>query len=103
MNSLLRFSSAVDLLNERIGKAAAWLTLAAVLICTINAIVRYSVNMSSNGWLEMQWYLNAAMFMLVAAYTLKKNAHVRIDVIAGRLTPRAQAWIDILGGVLFLL
>ena len=103
MNSLLRFSSAVDLLNERIGKAAAWLTLAAVLICTINAIVRYSVNLSSNGWLEMQWYLNAAMFMLVAAYTLKKNAHVRIDVIAGRLTPRAQAWIDILGGLLFLL
>ncbi len=103
MNSLLRFSSAVDLLNERIGKAAAWLTLAAVLICTVNAIVRYTVNMSSNGWLEMQWYLNAAMFMLVAAYTLKKNAHVRIDVIAGRLTPRAQAWIDILGGLLFLL
>src|SRR3954469_14393370 len=103
MNFLLRFSSAVDLVNERIGRAAAWLTLLAVVICTVNAIVRYAVNMSSNGWLEMQWYLNAAMFMLVAAYTLKKNAHVRIDVIAGKLTPRMPAWIDIVGGLLFLL
>lgn len=103
MNSLLKLSAAIDRLNERIGRAAAWLTLLAVMICTINAIVRYTVNMSSNGWLEMQWYLNAAMFMLVAAYTLKKNAHVRIDVIAGKLTPRAQAWIDIVGGLLFLL
>ena len=103
MNFLLRFSSAVDRVNERIGRAAAWLTLLAVVICTVNAIVRYAVNMSSNGWLEMQWYLNAAMFMLVAAYTLKKNAHVRIDVIAGKLTPRMQAWIDIVGGLLFLL
>ena len=103
MNFLLKLAFGIDVVNERIGRAAAWLTLLAVLICTVNAIVRYTVNMSSNGWLEMQWYLNAAMFMLVAAYTLKKNAHVRIDVIAGRLSPRMQAWIDIIGGLLFLL
>jgi TRAP-type mannitol/chloroaromatic compound transport system permease small subunit len=103
MNTLLKLSWLIDIVNERIGRAAAWLTLFAVLICTVNAIVRYTVNMSSNGWLEMQWYLNAAMFMLVAAYTLKKNAHVRIDVISGKLSPRTQAWIDIIGGLLFLL
>src|SRR6201989_219406 len=103
MNSLLKFSGIVDAVNTRIGKWSAWMILLAVVICTVNAIVRYAVNMSSNGWLEMQWYLNAAMFMLVAAYTLKKNAHVRIDVIAGKLTPRTQAWIDIVGGLLFLL
>jgi len=103
MDALLKFSFLIDAVNERIGKWAAWLTLLAVLICTVNAIVRYAVNMSSNAWLEMQWYLNAAMFMLVAAYALKKNAHVRIDVIAGKLSPRAQAWIDIIGGLLFLL
>jgi TRAP-type mannitol/chloroaromatic compound transport system permease small subunit len=103
MDALLKFSSLIDTVNERIGKWAAWLTLFAVLICTVNATVRYAVNMSSNAWLEMQWYLNAAMFLLVAAYALKKNAHVRIDVIAGKLSPRAQAWIDIIGGLLFLL
>ena len=72
-------------------------------MCTINAIFRYTVNMSSNAWLELQWYLNAVMFLLVAAYALKRNDHVRIDVIAGRLSLRAQAWIDILGGLLALL
>jgi len=103
MDALLKFSSLIDAMNERVGRCAAWLILLAVVICTINAIVRYAVNMSSNAWLEMQWYLNAAMFMLVAAYALKKNAHVRIDVIAGKLSPRTQAWIDIVGGLLFLL
>jgi len=77
--------------------------LVAVVICTVNAVVRYSLNMSSNGWLEVQWYLNAAMFLLVAAYALKQNAHVRIDVIAGKLSPRAQAWIDVFGGIFMLL
>jgi TRAP-type mannitol/chloroaromatic compound transport system permease small subunit len=99
MSPLLRFSSFIDLVNERIGKASSWLILLAVVICTVNALVRYSVNLSSNGWLEVQWYLNSAMFLLVAAYALKRNNHVRIDVIAGRLSPRAQAWIDILGSL----
>jgi TRAP-type mannitol/chloroaromatic compound transport system permease small subunit len=103
MSPLLRFSSFIDLVNERIGKASSWLILLAVVICTVNALVRYSVNLSSNGWLEVQWYLNSAMFLLVAAYALKRNNHVRIDVIAGRLSPRAQAWIDILGSLFALL
>jgi len=103
MNALLRFSNLVDALNERIGKASSWLILVAVVICSVNAVIRYAFNMSSNGWLEIQWYLNSAMFLLVAAYALKLNAHVRIDVIAGKLSARAQAWIDLLGGVFMLL
>src|SRR3954464_4382264 len=103
MKSLLKFSAAVDALNARIGKWSAWLILAAVIVCTVNAIVRYTVNLSSNGWLELQWYLNAAIFLLAASYTLKLNAHVRIDVIAGRLSARAQAWIDIVGTLFMLL
>jgi TRAP-type mannitol/chloroaromatic compound transport system permease small subunit len=103
MKSLLACSALIDWINERIGRASAWLTLAAILVCTVNAIVRYTLNMSSNAWLEMQWYLNSATFLLIAAYALRKNAHVRIDVIAGKLSPRTQAWIDIVGGLLFLL
>ena len=103
MKSLLRLSAAIDAMNERIGKAAAWLGLAAVLVCTVNAMFRYTVNMSSNAWLEIQWYLNAAVFMLVAAWALKRNDHVRIDVIISRLSHRTQAWIDILGGLFALL
>src|SRR5271168_2337911 len=103
MNALLRFSRLVDALNERIGKASSWLILVAVVICSVNAVIRYAFNLSSNGWLEIQWYLNSAMFLLVAAYALKLNAHVRIDVIAGKLSARAQAWIDLLGGVFMLL
>jgi TRAP-type mannitol/chloroaromatic compound transport system permease small subunit len=103
MTSLLQFSNFIDQLNERIGKASSWLILIAVLICTGNALIRYSVNLSSNGWLEIQWYLNSAMFLLVAAYALKRNDHVRIDVIAGRLSPKVQAWIDIGGSLLALL
>lgn len=103
MFPLLRFSRFIDLANERIGKASAWLILAAVVICTANALVRYTVNLSSNGWLEIQWYLNSAMFLLVAAYALKRNDHVRIDVIAGKLSARTQAWIDIVGSLFALL
>ena len=103
MNTLLRISSGIDALSTAIGKGVSWCVLAAVLICTVNAVVRYSLNLSSNGWLEAQWYLNSAMFLLVAASALKQNAHVRIDVIAGKLSPRAQAWIDIFGGLFMLL
>ena len=103
MEFLLRCARFVDLANERIGKLAAWFGLAAVIVCSVNAVSRYAANMSSNAWLEMQWYLNAVMFLLVAGYALKRNDHVRIDVIASRLSLRAQAWIDILGGLLALL
>ena len=103
MKPLLRFSAMIDTLNAWIGRAVAWLGLAAVIVCTANAVARYALNIGSNAWLELQWYLNAAVFLLVAAYALKRNEHVRIDVIAGRLSARAQAWIDIVGGVFFLL
>ena len=81
----------------------AWLGLAAVLVCSFTATARYAFNIGSNAWLEAQWYLNAAVFLLIAAWALKRNEHVRIDVIAGRLSPKAQAWIDIVGSVFMLL
>ncbi|HZQ72021.1 MAG TPA: TRAP transporter small permease subunit [Burkholderiales bacterium] len=103
MKSLLRFARAIDRLNELIGRGVSWLGLAAVLICAAAAIARYGMNIGSNAWLEIQWYLNAAVFLLVAAYALKRNDHVRIDAIAGRLPPRFLAWIDIVGGIVALL
>lgn len=103
MTALLRLSAFIDKLNEWVGRSVAWLGLAAVLICSVSALARYSLNIGSNAWLEMQWYLNAAVFLLVAGWTLKRNEHVRIDVIAGRLSPRTQAWIDILGSIFMLM
>ena len=103
MNALLAFSRAVDAINERIGKVIYWLVLAAVVISASNAIVRKAFNTSSNAFLEIQWYLFAAIFLFCSGYTLLKNQHVRIDVIAGRLSKRAQAWIDILGTLFFLM
>jgi TRAP-type mannitol/chloroaromatic compound transport system permease small subunit len=103
MSSLLRFSAFIDALNEWVGKSVAWLGLAAVLICAATAIARYALNTGSNAWLEIQWYLNSAVFLLIAAWALKRNEHVRIDVIAGRLSPRAQAWIDIVGSIFMLM
>jgi len=92
MKILLRLSALIDTANERIGKVAAWFGLMAVIVCTVNAIFRYTLNMSSNAWLEIQWYFNSVMFLLVAAWALKRNDHVRIDVISGKLSRRAQAW-----------
>jgi TRAP-type mannitol/chloroaromatic compound transport system permease small subunit len=103
MSSLLAFSRFVDSMNGRIGRASSWLILVAVLVSAINAGIRYAFNMSSNAWLELQWYLFSAVFLLCAGYTLLRNEHVRIDVVAGRLSHRAQAWIDVLGTIFFLL
>jgi TRAP-type mannitol/chloroaromatic compound transport system permease small subunit len=103
MRVLLAFARLIDYVNERVGRAVAWLVLVAVLVSAANALMRYAFNMSSNAWLEIQWYLFSAIFLLAAGWALKRNAHVRIDVIATRLTPRAQAWIDIVGGILFLM
>ena len=103
MNTLLRLARGIDRLNEMIGRGVAWLGLAAVLICAAAASARYALNLGSNAWLEIQWYLNSAVFLLVAAYALKRNDHVRIDAIAGRLPPRFLAWIDIVGGIFALL
>ena len=103
MQALLRFSRFIDTLNEWIGKSAAWFGLVAVIVCALTAMARYALNIGSNAWLEMQWYLNAAVFLLIAAWALKRNDHVRIDVIFGRLAPRTQAWIDLFGALLMLL
>ena len=103
MAPLLRISALIDALNERVGKAVYWLVLVAVIVSAGNAIIRKLFNMSSNAFLEAQWYLFAAVFLLCSGYTLLRNEHVRIDVIAGRLSPRAQAWIDVFGTVFFLL
>ena len=102
MDRLLRFSEFVDRLNAWIGRNVAWLGLAAVLVCTVSAVARYALNIGSNAWLEMQWYLNSAVFLLVAGYTLKRNEHVRVDLLYMTLGRRGQLWIDILGTVIFL-
>ena len=103
MNALLAVSRAVDRMNERIGHTIYWLVLVAVLISCANAVVRKAFDTSSNAFLEIQWYLFSAIFLFCAGYTLLKNQHVRIDVVSGRLSKRAQAWIDILGTLFFLL
>jgi TRAP-type mannitol/chloroaromatic compound transport system permease small subunit len=103
MLALLAASRLIDRVNEHVGRAAAWLVLAAVLISAANAVTRYTLNLSSNAWLEIQWYLFSAIFLLASGWALLRNAHVRIDAVTGRLTPRARAWIDIAGSALFLM
>ncbi len=103
MKALLALARAIDALTERVGRAVIWLVLAATLISAGNALARYALGQSSNAWLEIQWYLFGAMFLLAAGYTLKHNGHVRIDLFYNRFGPRGQAWIDLAGGLLFLL
>ena len=103
MKLLLRLSGLIDALSERVGRLSYWLILVAVLVSAGNAVVRYAFNMSSNAWLEIQWYLFSAVFLFCAGYTLLHNQHVRIDVITGRMSKRVQTWIDILGTLFFLL
>jgi TRAP-type mannitol/chloroaromatic compound transport system permease small subunit len=103
MHALLKFSKLVDWLNSQVGKYAIWLILASTVISGVNAVVRKAFNMSSNAFLEIQWYLFAASFLIVAGYTLLNNEHVKIDVISSRLSKRGQIWIDVVGFSLFLL
>jgi len=102
LNALLALSRAIDALSERIGRLIYWLILAVVLISAANATVRKLFNYSSNAYLEIQWYLFSVIFLFGAGYVLLHNAHVRIDIVSGRLSARAQNWIDIVGIVLFL-
>lgn len=102
MQALLKFSKAVDGLNTVIGKLTMWLILATTLISAGNAIVRKIFNVSSNGLLEIQWYLFAAVFLLGAGYGFLKNSHVRIDFISSKLSHRARNWIDVVG-IIFVL
>jgi TRAP-type mannitol/chloroaromatic compound transport system permease small subunit len=103
MQTLLRFSDLIDRIAVGFGHLIRWLVLAAVLISAINAIFRKAFNISSNAYLEIQWYLFAAVFLLGAGYTWFKNAHVRIDFVSTRLSKRTNAWIDIVGILIFVL
>jgi TRAP-type mannitol/chloroaromatic compound transport system permease small subunit len=103
MNALLKFSGLIDGLSERVGRAAVWLILVVVLISAGNAVSRFAFNLSSNAMLEIQWYMFSAIFLFCAAYVLKQNEHIRIDVITGRFSDRVQNWIDVFGILVFLL
>jgi TRAP-type mannitol/chloroaromatic compound transport system permease small subunit len=103
VNALLALSRAIDAATERVGRIVYWLILVVVLISAANATVRKAFNYSSNSFLEIQWYLFSVIFLFGAGYTLLRNDHVRIDIIAGRLSPRAQNRIDVIGIVLFLM
>lgn len=103
MQGLLALSHRIDVLNERIGKVCDWLVLWACVVSAANAMVRYAYDISSNAWLELQWYMFAVIVMFGASYTLKKNEHVRVDIVYMMLSPRGQLWVDIMGTLLFLL
>ena len=103
MRSWLMLSRAIDALNRRIGRATVWCILAAVLISAGNATMRKAFDMSSNAWLEVQWYLYAAAFLPAAGYVLMVDEHVRIDAVAQRFSPRLRAWLDVVALLLFVL
>ncbi|MGR9173503.1 TRAP transporter small permease subunit [Hyphomicrobiales bacterium] len=102
MAGLLALSRAIDAINTFFGKAVSWLLLLAVLISAVNATTRKLFNLSSNAWLEAQWYLFSAAFLVAAAWTLMSNEHVKVDLVYGRLSRRAQLWIEVLGTIFFL-
>jgi len=104
----MRLSRAIDVLNDCIGRVSAWLCLLMVVIGAFNAVARYvgryfGTNLSSNAYFELQWYLFSLLFLFGAAYTLRHNGHVRVDVLYGALSPRRRAWINLLGTLLFLI
>ena len=102
MSGLLKLSRAIDWLNERIGKVAAWAILVAILVSAINALIRRIFGVSSNAWLELQWYLFGAVFMLCTSWTLKSNEHIRIDILTASLSKRTRDAIDVFGHLFFL-
>lgn len=102
MRALLKFSNAIDWLNGLIGKYVVWLILASTVVSGVNAVVRKVFNVSSNAYLEVQWYLFAAAFLLAAGYTLLCGEHVKIDVVSSRLPKRTQMWMDVFGFAFFL-
>ena len=102
MSALLGISRAIDRLNERIGQVAAWAIFFAIIVSAVNAIIRKVFGTSSNAWLELQWYLFGAVFMLCAAWTLKANEHIRIDIVSNRLSQKTRNRIEIMGHLVFL-
>jgi TRAP-type mannitol/chloroaromatic compound transport system permease small subunit len=103
MKSLLALSRGIDTLNEHLGRLVYWCVLIMVLVSAGNATSRYALNIASNAWLELQWYLFAAVFLLCSGYTLLHNEHIRIDVMSSHLSRRTQVWIDVFGLIFFLL
>ena len=103
MSGLLALSRGIDRFNEIVGRWVSWLILLAILVSAANAVIRKAFNMSSNAWLELQWYLFGAAFLLAAAYTLRQNEHIRIDIVYGAFSRRVQHWIDLFGHVFFLM
>ncbi len=103
MRAALALARIIDAINERLGRVAVWLVLIACLVSATNAVSRYAFDLSSNAWLELQWYLFAGMVLFGAPYVLNKNGHVRVDILYGRASERTRAWIDLLGLLVFLL
>jgi TRAP-type mannitol/chloroaromatic compound transport system permease small subunit len=103
MTALLRLSSAIDAVTQKLSVVADWLVLLACLVSAGNASIRYLFSYSSNGWLEIQWYMFGALVLLGASHTLRMNEHVRVDVVYSSVPERAQLWIDALGLVVFFL
>lgn len=102
MQALIKLSQAIDRLNATVGRYAIWLIFAATAISALNAVVRKLFNYSSNGFLEVQWYLFAWSFLIAAGFTLLQREHVRIDVVNSHLPKKLRVWIDIVGYVLFM-
>jgi TRAP-type mannitol/chloroaromatic compound transport system permease small subunit len=103
LNALLAFSRGIDTLNQRLSYLADWSVLLACVISAGNAMVRYAFDLSSNAWVEIQWYLFSSVVLLGASYTLRKNEHVRVDIFYMTLSERGKEWLDLIGTVLFLL
>ena len=103
MNGLLKASRLIDAINAAVGRTAAWAIVVAILVSAINAIIRKVFGVSSNAWLELQWYLFGAVFMLCAPWTLAANEHIRIDLVSSRLSPRNRNRVEMFGHFVFLL
>ncbi|WP_347139910.1 TRAP transporter small permease subunit [Paracoccus sp. SSK6] len=103
MGGLLALSRGIDRVNTVIGRNVSWLILLAIFVSAINAIIRKAFSVSSNAWLELQWYLYGAAFLLAAAYTLLENEHIRIDIVFATWSRRVQHWIELLGHIFFLM
>ncbi len=103
MRPLLGLSSAIDLLNEKLGSICNFLILAACVVSAANAMIRYAFGYSSNAWLELQWYMFAVVIMFGASYTFKKNEHVRVEILYLMLSERGQLWLDMIGTLCFLI
>jgi len=107
MQMLIRIADAIDAFNIRVGRIISWLTLVMIILGFVNVVLRYSgrwleFNLTSNMALEAQWYMFALVFLLLGAYTLQQDRHVRVDILYSRLGPRGQAWINLVGAVVFM-